>query len=71
VQVPATIGNTNGIALQAATSPYVNITVSGNYISGFGYSVDMCHETTGSTHLTFTNNVLGTDLRRTPGAATS
>jgi hypothetical protein len=58
----ATIGNTNAIALQAATSPYVNITVSGNYISGFGYSVDICHETTGSTHLTFTNNVLGTDL---------
>lgn len=60
---PAT-RSTNGIALQAATSPYANITVSGNYISGFGYSVDICHETTGSTHLTFTNNVLATDLQQ-------
>ena len=58
----ASIGNTNGIAFQAVSSPYMNLLVSGNYLSGFGYTVDAGHETTGSTHMTFTNNVLGTDL---------
>jgi hypothetical protein len=58
----ASIGNTNGIALQTVSSPYGNITMSGNYLSGFGYTADVGHETAGSTHMTFTNNVLGTDL---------
>jgi hypothetical protein len=58
----ASIGNTNGIALQTVSSPYGNITMSGNYLSGFGYTADVGHETVGSTHMTFTNNVLGTDL---------
>ena len=58
----ASIGNTNGIAFQAASSPYNNITVTGNFMSGFGNLVDMCHAVAGSTNLTFTNNTFGTDL---------
>jgi hypothetical protein len=58
----ASIGNTQAIAFQAATSPYANITVSGCYLSGFGATVDMCHNTPGNSALTFTNNTFGTDL---------
>jgi len=58
----ASIGNTNALAFQAATSPYQNLLIDHNYISGFGYAADVAHETTGSTNITFTNNVLATDL---------
>jgi len=60
----ASIGNTNAIAFQASTAPYANIDVSGNYLSGFGYTADMGLPGNPSafTHITFTNNVLGTDL---------
>ena len=58
----ASIGNTNGIAFQAATTAYSNITVTGNYLSGFAALVDMCHNVTGNNNLTFTDNVFGTDL---------
>ena len=56
------LGNTNAIAFQAATAPYNNITVTGCYLTGDGYCADMCHGTSGSTNLTFTNNVFGTDI---------
>jgi hypothetical protein len=59
----AGIGNTNGIAFQAATTPYSHISVTGCYFSGFGFLVDMCHNTTGNNNLTFTDNVFGTDLQ--------
>lgn len=58
----AGIGNTNGLAFQAATSPYANISVTGNYFAGFADLVDMCHNVAGSTNLTFSDNVIGTDL---------
>jgi hypothetical protein len=58
----ASIGNTNAIAFQAASSGYKNIHVINNYFSGYGYCVDMCHSAAGSTGLIFTDNVFGTDL---------
>jgi hypothetical protein len=58
----ASIGNTNAIAFQAATSGYSNISVTRSYFSGFGSCVDMCHNTSGNTNLTFTDNYLATDL---------
>ena len=53
----ASIGNTNNIAFQAATSIYNNIKVDGCYLSGYGANTDMCHSVTSSTNLTFTNNI--------------
>jgi hypothetical protein len=60
----ASIGNTNAIAFQAASAPYGNILVNANYLSGFGYTADMGlpGSTAGYTHMTFTNNVFGTDI---------
>jgi hypothetical protein len=59
----ASLGNTNGIAFQAASTPYNNIVVQGCFLSGFGYLVDMCHNVVGNTNLTFLDNILGTDIR--------
>lgn len=59
----ATLGNTNAIAFQAAGSPYSNITVQGCFLSGFGYTVDMCHNVGGNSSLTFLDNIFGTDIR--------
>ena len=59
----ASLGNTNAIAYQAATSPYVNMIVNDCYLTGFGVCVDMCHNVSGNTGLEFTNNVIGTDIR--------
>ncbi|PYY14330.1 MAG: hypothetical protein DMG60_20295 [Acidobacteria bacterium] len=59
----ASLGNTNGIAFQAATSGYNNIQILNNYLSGFGYTVAAGQP--GSTHLTnssIKNNVWGTDV---------
>jgi hypothetical protein len=58
----ASIGNTNGIAYQAATSGYSGMTVNNCYLTGFGFLVDMCHGVFGSTNLLFTNNTIGTDV---------
>jgi hypothetical protein len=60
----ASIGNTNGIAFQAATSGYSNIQVINNYLSGYGYLVAL--GTAGTKQFTsssFVNNVFGTDLQ--------
>lgn len=54
----ASLGNTNGIAFQAALRPYSNIVVDGCLLSGFGYTVDMCHNVVGNSGLKFTNNTL-------------
>jgi hypothetical protein len=59
----ASLGNTNGIAFQAATSGYSNIQIVGNYFSGFGYTV--AAGAPGNTHFTNSNvtgNVFGTDI---------
>jgi hypothetical protein len=57
----ASLGNTNGLAFQAASSPYVNLVLTNNYLSGFGYTVDPGHSTAGST-VTFTGNTIATDV---------
>jgi hypothetical protein len=59
----ASLGNTNGIAFQAATSGYQQIVVNNCYLGGFGYTVDMCHGTSFSSNLKFTNNVIDADVR--------
>lgn len=61
--VIASLGNTNGIAFQSASSPYDRIAVVGNYITGWGLAVDMCHNVSGNTNLTFTDNVIATDIQ--------
>lgn len=57
----ASLGNTNAIAFQAGT--YSNITVHHNFLSGFGYCVDMCHGNAATTsNLTFEDNQIATDI---------
>lgn len=59
----ATIGAQNSIGFQSALTPYSNINMTGNYLSGFGGLLDICHSTAGSTNITFKNNVIATDLQ--------
>ena len=59
----ASIGNTNGIAFQAVTSPYSNFTITNNYFSGFGFFGDFGHDTTGNSNWTVTDNIFGTDVQ--------
>jgi hypothetical protein len=56
-------GNTNGLALQYAGSYYSNITVTNNYFSGFGYTVNIGGDGRGNRNVRFTGNVFGTDIR--------
>jgi hypothetical protein len=59
----ASLGNTNGIAFQAATSGYNNIQIIGNYFSGFGFTVAAGEP--GNTYFTnssITGNTFGTDV---------
>jgi hypothetical protein len=60
----ASIGNTNGIALQTSASGSANnITVTGNYLSGFGVLIRMFNPpVSANTNMTFTDNVIATDL---------
>ena len=58
----ASLGNTNALAFQTATSPYHHILVTRNYFSGFGICVDMCHGVSGSNNLRFEGNTFGTDI---------
>lgn len=58
----ASIGTTNALPFQAATSAYANIVVVRNFFSGFNICVDMCHDVTSSTGLVFMDNIFGTDL---------
>jgi hypothetical protein len=59
----ASLGNTNAIAFQIASTGYNNIIVRDNFLSGFGYCVDMCHNVSGNTGMVFQNNIFGTDIR--------
>lgn len=59
--VIASIGTSNGLAFQAAPTAYVNLVLTNNYLSGFGFQADVGHEIAGST-VTFTGNTLGTDI---------
>jgi len=58
----ASIGTTNALPFQAATSAYINIIVTRNFFSGFNICVDMCHDVLSSTGLVFADNIFGTDL---------
>jgi hypothetical protein len=62
----ASIGNTQGIAFQGGSgvNSYVNIVMMGNYLSGFGYTVNPCEDwaKSNNVNLVFTNNTFGTDL---------
>lgn len=57
--VVASLGNTNAIAFQGGK--YDNIVLRRNYLSGFGYCVNMSM-TSASTNLIFEDNVIATDI---------
>lgn len=59
----ASLGNTNAIAFQLATSGYSNIVVTNNYLTGFSILIDMCHNFNGSSGLVFTDNIVATDVQ--------
>ena len=61
----ASLGNTNGLAFQAATSGYNNMQFKGNYLSGFGYltALGRAGGGIGFTNSSFVNNVFGTDVQ--------
>lgn len=54
------VGNTNAVALQG--SVYDHLTITGNYLSGFGYTVNIGGAGASVTNLTFSNNTFGTDV---------
>lgn len=57
-------GNTNGLALQNGNKTgYKNVTITNNYFSGFGYTVNMCGYFDGCENITFTDNTFGTDIK--------
>ncbi len=56
----ASLGNANAIAFQTATSGYVNLQMIGNYLSGFGNTLDPGHGS--QTNTLVKNNVFGTDV---------
>ena len=58
----ASVGNTQGLALQTESRGYDHVTITNNYFSGFGYTVAI-GETIPSTNITFTGNVFGTDFK--------
>lgn len=58
----AFIGNTNCIAFQSASTPYSNIIVINNYLSGDLRTLDMCHNLAGNTGLVCRDNILATDM---------
>lgn len=60
----ATIGNTNIIAFQAATSGYTNISIIGNFFAGDNAMLALGTRITAgqNTNWTVTDNVIGTDL---------
>ena len=59
----ASLGNTNAVAFQASTgTPYSNIIVTNNYISGFGYTACLFLPSGTATNNTFTGNVFATDI---------
>lgn len=60
----ASLGNTNGIAWQESSSPYRNITMTANYLSGFGYTAALfLPGNGGAANCTFQDNVFGSDIQ--------
>lgn len=59
-------GNTQALALQGDTEGYSHVTISDNYFSGYGYTICVATHAL-SRDITFTGNVLGTDLEPTYG----
>ena len=57
----ASDGNTNAIALQG-TRGYNNVTVTNNYFSGFGYTVNIGGAGTNNRNVIFTDNTFGNPL---------
>ena len=58
----ASLGNTNGVAMQQGTG-YHNIIVSSNYISGFGYSAAIMAPSATATNCTAHSNVFSTAIQ--------
>ena len=56
-------GNTNGLALQYSDTYYSDVSVTNNYFSGFGYTVNIGGDGKNNRRITFTGNTFGTDLR--------
>jgi hypothetical protein len=61
----ATLGNTNGLALQGS-GIYDHISVTNNYISGWGYALAFGTQNN-ATNITVTGNVLSTELSQLYG----
>ncbi len=57
----ASVGNTQGLALQTENQGYDHVTITNNYFSGFGYTVAI-GENLKSTNITYTGNTFGTDF---------
>ena len=53
-------GNTQALALQGDAG-YQHVTITNNYFSGYGYTLDFGADSTG-TNIVFTGNVWGTDI---------
>jgi hypothetical protein len=63
----ASVGNTNGLALQNGNNAgYDHLTVTNNYFSGFGYTVNIGGSGSLSNSV-FTGNTYGTDIKPTYG----
>jgi len=57
------LGNTNGLALQAATGGYQNIYINENFFSGDNATIDFCRPgSVQCTNSTFYGNTFGTDV---------
>lgn len=59
-------GNTQGLALQTVSHPYDQVTITNNYFAGFGYTVAI-GEDIPSTNITFTGNVISTEIEAVYG----
>lgn len=56
-------GNTNAIALQSTGTPYSDITITNNLLSGYGYTVNIGDdEGPDCTNITFEDNVFSTEF---------
>jgi hypothetical protein len=55
------VGNTNGLALQG--EGYADVTVTRNYFSGFGYTVNVGVKSENNKNVVFTDNTYGTDIK--------
>ena len=64
----ASLGNTNAIALQRDGRSYYNhVTVTNNYLAGFGHTVQIGGDGNGNSHITFTGNTWSTEIGATFG----